>query len=84
MTNTRFRLYDPMRGKARIMMVGHPRIRLPGPEAFHNEPGDRCRGVPGRAVAQERTPFPEYTGEWVYTVDVPGSYQIGQRHHPAA
>ncbi len=29
----------------------------------------------GPAMAQERTPFPEYTGDRVYTVDVPGSYQ---------
>ncbi len=30
---------------------------------------------PGLTRAQERTPFPEYTGDRVYTVDVRGSYQ---------
>src|SRR5271157_926917 len=32
-------------------------------------------GSAGPAAAQERTPFPEYTGDRVYTVNVPGSYQ---------
>src|SRR5208282_3063641 len=32
-------------------------------------------GSTGQAVAQERTPIPEYTGDRVYIKDVPGSYQ---------
>ena len=32
-------------------------------------------GSTGQATAQERTPIPEYTGDRVYIVDVPGSYQ---------
>ena len=32
-------------------------------------------GSTGQAVAQERTPIPEYTGDRVYIKDVPGSYR---------
>src|SRR5271165_3778696 len=32
-------------------------------------------GSTGQAVAQERTPIPEYTGDRVYIKDVPGSYE---------
>jgi len=32
-------------------------------------------GSTGQAIAQERTPIPEYTGDRVYIKDVPGSYQ---------
>ncbi len=32
-------------------------------------------GSTGQAVAQQKTPIPEYTGDRVYVKDVPGSYQ---------
>ena len=32
-------------------------------------------GSTGEVAAQERTPFPEYTGDRLYVKDVPDSYQ---------